>query len=175
MTAAPDADSFLMAAAARGDEAAFAKLVERHRDMLLNFFLRQGVDKFDGEDLAQQTFLRLWNYRGKYEPSAKFTTFLFLIARQVRVDAIRKDVRRHRLEQELEREAQISPPSAASFNGDDVRGAVAKLTQPLRDVVELAIFRDLPYAEISGILGIPCGTVKSRMFNALKKLKEFLS
>jgi RNA polymerase sigma-70 factor (ECF subfamily) len=54
----------------------------------------------------------------------------------------------------------------------DVRWAVSQLSEPLRDVVELGVFQDMPYAEISEILSIPVGTVKSRMSNALKKLKE---
>ena len=54
----------------------------------------------------------------------------------------------------------------------DVRWALAKLSDPLRDVIELGVFQDLPYAEIAEILEIPVGTVKSRMSNALKKLKE---
>ena len=55
---------------------------------------------------------------------------------------------------------------------EDVRWAVGQLTEPLREVVELGVFQDLPYAEVSEILGIPVGTVKSRMSNALRKLKE---
>ena len=55
---------------------------------------------------------------------------------------------------------------------EDVRWALAKLSEPLRDVVELGVFQDLPYAEVAEILGIPVGTVKSRMHNALKELKE---
>ena len=54
----------------------------------------------------------------------------------------------------------------------DVRWAVAQLSEPLREVVELGVFQDLPYAEVGKVLGIPVGTVKSRMSNALKKLKE---
>ena len=57
---------------------------------------------------------------------------------------------------------------------EDVRWAVAQLSRPLREVVELGIFQDLPYAEVGEILGIPVGTVKSRMSNALKKLKEVM-
>ena len=54
---------------------------------------------------------------------------------------------------------------------DDVRWAVSQLSEPLREVVELGVFQDLPYAEVAEILGIPVGTVKSRMSNALKKLR----
>ena len=60
-------------------------------------------------------------------------------------------------------------------SGERVRRAVASLPPAMRDVVELGVFQDLPYADVAEILGIPEGTVKSRMFNALKKLKELMN
>lgn len=172
----------LMARAAHGDTTAFAELVERYQNILLNFFLRRGVSYDDGQDLAQQTFLRLWNYRKRYTPQAKFTTFLFLLAGQVSVDFYRAAGRRRDLEENLMREAEVaadaSPEAggspAAAAAGEDVRRVVARLPPAMRDVVELGVFQDLPYADVGEILGIPTGTVKSRMFNALRKLKEML-
>ena len=61
---------------------------------LLNFFLRHGVSFDEGEDLVQETYLRLWKYRDRYEPSAKLSTFLFILARQVLIDAHRRTKRR---------------------------------------------------------------------------------
>jgi len=176
-------DAALMHMAAKGVTAAFAELVERYQNILLNFFLRRGVSYNDGQDLAQQTFLRLWNYRKKYKPQAKFTTFLFLLAGQVSVDFFRAEGRRRGLEEDLTRDAEVLPEvsretetgPADSAEGGDVRSAVARLSPGLRDVVELGVFQDLPYSEVGEILGIPKGTVKSRMFNALKKLKEMLA
>jgi RNA polymerase sigma-70 factor (ECF subfamily) len=138
---------------------------------LLNFFWRQGVSPVDSEDLVQETFLRLWNYRRRYEPTAKLSTFLFILARQVRIDALRRQTRRAAREENWgkERPDVQAPPGTAR---EDVRWAVARLSPPLRDVIELGVFQDLPYAEVAAILEIPVGTVKSRMSNALKKLKE---
>jgi len=138
---------------------------------LLNFFWRQGVSYFDGEDLVQETYLRLWNYRRAYRPEAKLSTFLFLLARQVRIDALRRQTRREGREEAWGREQPETAEPAIPVR-EDVRWALAQLSEPLRDVVELGVFQDLPYAEISQILDIPVGTVKSRMSNALKKLKE---
>ncbi|MBR2837811.1 MAG: RNA polymerase sigma factor [Kiritimatiellae bacterium] len=140
---------------------------------LLNFFWRQGVSHFEGEDLVQETYLRLWNYRRDYEPSAKLSTFLFLLARQVRVDALRRQTRRERRETEWGRE-RPTVQTPETCEREDVRWAVAQLSDPLREVVELGVFQELPYAEVSAILGIPVGTVKSRMSNAIRKLKEVL-
>ena len=140
---------------------------------LLNFFWRQGVSYEEGEDLVQETYLRLWKYRREYRPTAKLSTFLFLLARQVRIDALRRQVRRAGREERWGREQPTAEGPKVSGEREDVRWAVARLSEPLRDVVELGVFQDLPYAEVAEILGIPTGTVKSRMSNALKKLKEF--
>lgn len=147
---------------------------QKFRKNLLNFFWRQGVSSYEGEDLVQETYLRLWNYRDRYQPTAKLSTFLFTLARQVRLDALRRETRRVNRE---ERWGKDVGRAAESESGrvdarEDVRWALAKLSEPLREVIELGVFQDLPYAEIAQILEIPLGTVKSRMSNALKKLKE---
>ena len=139
---------------------------------LLNFFWRQGVSLTEGEDLVQETYLRLWKYRREYKPTAKLSTFLFLMARQVRIDALRRRTRRENREEDWGKEQPMSEGPKAFGVREDVRWALAKLSEPLRDVVELGVFQDLPYAEVAEILGIPVGTVKSRMHNALKELKE---
>ena len=141
---------------------------------LLNFFWRQGVSLSEGEDLVQETYMRLWNYRRNYKPTAKLSTFLFLLARQVRIDALRRQASRSEREEAWGRERPASEGPPALGVREDVRWAVAQLSEPLRDVVELGVFQDLPYAEVGEILGIPVGTVKSRMSNALKKLREVL-
>ncbi|MBQ2628337.1 MAG: RNA polymerase sigma factor [Kiritimatiellae bacterium] len=143
----------------------------KYEQNLLNFFWRQGVSHFEGEDLVQETYLRLWNYRREYEPSAKLSTFLFLMARQVRIDALRRQTRREHREERWGKE-QPATQMPETYAREDVRWAVSQLSEPLREVVELGVFQELPYAEVSAILGIPVGTVKSRMSNAIKKLKE---
>ena len=144
---------------------------------LLNFFWRHGVSYYEGQDLVQETYLRLWKYRDEYEPTAKLSTFLFTLAGQVWVDALRRQAAREDREklwvvrEDLARETKASPV----VGRENVRWAVSRLSKPLRDVVELGLLQDLPYDEVSRILGIPVGTVKSRMFNALKKLKELVT
>ena len=139
---------------------------------LLNFFWRQGVSCSEGEDLVQETYLRLWKYRRAYTRTAKLSTFLFLIARQVRIDDLRRQTRRKSREEAWGKECPTSEGPRQFGVCEDVRWALAKLSEPLRDVIELGVFQDLPYAEVAEILGIPVGTVKSRMHNALKELKE---
>ena len=155
-----------------GDELLTA--AKKFEQNLLNFFWRQGVSLSEGEDLVQETYLRLWNYRDRYVPTARLSTFLFVLARQVRLDALRRQTRREKREERWGKEAPQTSESATGRSDarTDVRWALAKLSDPLRDVIELGVFQDLPYAEIAEILEIPVGTVKSRMSNALKKLKE---
>ena len=153
------------------DEALMAE-ARRFEKNLLNFFWRQGVSYSEGEDLVQETYLRLWKYRREYKPTAKLSTFLFLMARQVRIDALRRQTRRENREVSWGKEQPTSEGPKAFGVREDVRWALAKLSEPLRDVIELGVFQDLPYAEVAEVLNIPVGTVKSRMHNALKELKE---
>ncbi len=171
-------DAALMCRVRADDRDAFAVLVKRHQKMLLNFFARSGV-QYDCEDLVQQTFLRLYRYRDRYTPTAKVTTFLFLLARQVWIDELRRRTRHERLVDGLA--AEPHPESVAPVAADagaagvmDLEQALAALPEALRAVVELGVYQDLPYAEIAEILAIPVGTVKSRMFNALARLREWM-
>jgi len=146
----------------------------KYEKNLLNFFWRQGVSPSEGEDLVQETYLRLWNYRDRYVPTAKLSTFLFMLARQVRIDDLRRASRRREREERYVKDSQsrCAAPSGAADAREDVRWALMRLSEPLREVVELGVMQDLPYADVAEILGVPVGTVKSRMHNALKKLKE---
>ncbi len=139
---------------------------------LLNLFWRRGVSNYEGEDLLQETYLRLWNYRNEYKEDAKPSTFIFMVAIQVCMDAHRSKTRRERREEIWQQSRPLKQHDKAAMLHEDVRWALSQLPPPMRDVVELGVFQDLPYAEISQALSIPVGTVKSRMFNALKRLKE---
>ena len=86
---------------------------------LLNFFWRQGVQYSEGEDLVQETYLRLWKYRREYKPTAKLSTFLFLMARQVRIDALRRQTRREGREKSWGKEAATT--AASSVGSADAR------------------------------------------------------
>ena len=168
-------DEELMMLAARDDQAAFERLVIRHQKPLLNFFYRLGVYT-DAEDLVQQTFVRLYRYRAKYSPDAKFTTFLYLLARQARVDEVRKRIRLKNLRDKLVEENRMAEPfrADAPYTGasDDLQAALSQLSEAHREVVVLGMLQDLPYTEVSEILGVPVGTVKSRMFHALRTLRK---
>ena len=170
----PETDDFaLMAQVREGREDAFGRLLERHQRPVLNFFARMGASTH-GEDLAQETFIRLWNYRHKYKPSAKFTTFLYTLARHVWLDFVRRQIR-FRLFSDRYR-AEI-PSSTDGGLGKlqrklDIQAALDRLSPKLREVLVLAVHQGLSYEEIGAILSIPVGTVKSRVSNALAALQE---
>ena len=166
-------DHALMAEVRVGSEGAFRKLVERHQRPLLNYFARMGAENH-GDDLVQETFLRLWNYRKKYKPAAKFTTFLYTLARHALLDHVRK---RNRFRLFADRYREEMPDSTDGGmgrmrRGIDVEEALRTLTPKLRETLVLAAMQGFFYEEIAEVLSVPVGTVKSRVFNALTALKE---
>ncbi|MFZ4765118.1 MAG: RNA polymerase sigma factor [Roseimicrobium sp.] len=172
---AQDPDVLLMLEVAQGSENAFTALVRNHQQALVNFFARMGASP-DSEDLAQETFVRLFRYRLQYRPAARFTTFLYHLARNVWADRGRKIVRMERLASEMQHEvavaSQCTPERGVA--SADVELALSKLSPKLREVIVLNIYQGLRYQEVADVLGIPLGTVKSRIHLALTALKELL-
>lgn len=168
-------DAEIMVHVKRGRKYAFMTLVQRHQNALVNFFRNLGVYN-DAEDLAQETFLRLFKYRKRYKPKAKFTTFLYMMARQVRIDMLRKLKRREHLVDELREEAAADEAERRERREPetDVDALLESLPEAMREVVVLNIYQGLRYKEIAGVLGVPVGTVKSRMFHALRNMRERL-
>jgi len=168
-----DADVLLMLQVAKGDNSAFETLVKRHQKPLLNFFVRMGAYS-DSEDLVQDTFVRLHRYRERYQPTAKFTTFLYVLAHRVWADLGRKMQRRDRLSASLQTEVETSSQTAIASPMPimDVEAALDKLSDKLRDVIVLNIYQGLRYQEIADVLNIPLGTVKSRINLAITALRE---
>ncbi|OGV41602.1 MAG: hypothetical protein A2X46_03720 [Lentisphaerae bacterium GWF2_57_35] len=166
-------DFELMDQIKEGVQESFAILIRRHQDSLLNFFRRLGANN-DAEDLVQETFLKLFRYRFEYRPSAKFTTFLYTLARHAWADRWRKTERRERLYGLLESEAcetddGCMSPTRARL---DAQEALKRLPDKLRMVLVMSLYQGLNYEEIAQALDIPLGTVKSRVFTALNRLKE---
>ncbi len=168
-------DISLMLAAKAGELDAFSTLVKKHQNSLMNFFRRCGVYT-DIEDMAQETFLKLYRVRSTYEAKAKFTTFLYLLARQVMIDHIRKQERRADVLEKYSEEApQFEPPNEHKGEGNDVLAALDTLTPALRETIVLVVMQGMAYQEAADILGVPLGTIKSRVSVGLERLKAYLS
>jgi RNA polymerase sigma-70 factor, ECF subfamily len=159
----------------RDDEQAFAALVDRYQVPLVGFFRGMGLVN-DASDAAQETFLRLFRYRRRYEPKASLRTFIYLLARQVCTDAVRKRMRRERLIEAFRRERTTESAVMRSPPGDAVlaEALLRDLPEAMRLVVVMSIYQGLNYEEIAAALEIPVGTVKSRVFNAMLRLREAL-
>ena len=168
-----EADVALMSAVSHADEAAFRSLVERHQQALLNFFTRLGASNVC-EDLAQETFVRLWRYRTQYRPTAKFTTFLYTLARHAWQDWCRRQSRFALFRERYAKEVpQATDGGLPGLQRDlDVQAALDALSPKHREVLVLAVTQGLKYEEIADVLSIPVGTVKSRVFNALASLQR---
>lgn len=169
---ANEADVLLMQEIAAGSETAFTELIHRHQNGLLNFFVRMGVYN-DAEDLVQETFIRVYKARERYRPSAKFTTFLYVLARHVWADRGRKAKMHKRLEESLKTDVELGGGVAlpVSPEGMDVQAALNRLSPKLREVMVLNVYQGLRYQEIADVLEIPLGTVKSRINLALQELR----
>jgi RNA polymerase sigma-70 factor (ECF subfamily) len=168
-----DDDIQLMTRVAEGSMEAFGLLVRRHQQPLLNFFCRMGA-RMDAEDMVQETFLRLFNYRRRYRPSAKFTTFLYTVARHVWLDALRKAKRKEELTEKVRVETEWTSDSGMRRleMRMDVQSLLERLPEKLRSVVVLVVYRGFRYEEAATVLDVPLGTVKSRVFLALQRLRE---
>ena len=170
-----DADAMKRTAA--GDVDAFGDIVHRHQTMLVNFFHRLGASMADAEDLAQETFYRVWQWRDRYQPTARFTTFLLTLGRHAWVDGLRKQMRSPQQEGDGDLPMQLPDREVGTDRVEtrlDVQQAIAVLTDKLREVVVLSVYHGLEYKDIGAILEIPEGTVKSRMFHAMRRLRELL-
>ncbi len=174
---ADHSDESLMSLAAAENDAAFEELVIRHKQPVLNFFRRLG-DYNNAEDLAQRTFIRLFKYRDKYRPKARFTTFLYLLARRTWIDHIRSKGRAREAERNLKERMELNASASVSRKDEKatrIEAALGTLSEEMRTVVVMSIYQGFKYREIAETLGIPLGTVKTRMYHAMKKLKEALN
>ena len=187
---AKKSDSDLMIAFRGGEESAFTQLVDRHSRALVNYFYHLcRHNHAQAEDMAQEVFVRVYLHRKDYRPIAKFTTYLYKIARHCWIDYLRKNKHHAKvrsLDEALAEEgstladmvaAEGDTPADASDKKEFVEvviEAIDSLPPDHRIVFVLSEVRGMKYPEISKVLNIPVGTVKSRMFNALKKLREKL-
>ena len=163
-------DAALLLALKDGNFAAFSELVDRHQRSLINFFYHLCWDRQAAEDCAQEVFLRVYSHLDRYEPQAKFTTFLFKIARNLWIDRVRSLGERVPARSLGPVEILAKEEQQAAL-----QRAIDQLPEEQKAVVILSEIQGLKYQDISAILEVPVGTVKSRMHTAMERLKELLS
>lgn len=164
-------DEDVMMRLRKGDTGALESLMDRYQRMLVNHFRRRGVhDQY--EDLAQETFFRIYKARKRYRPTAAFRTWMFKVAERVWIDYVRKSARKDRRENAYRAEPHPAHRSPDPQRRNDVLWALEQLPAKQRDVVVLSYFDGLAQTEVAEILEIPEGTVKSRLHHATKRLKD---
>lgn len=173
-----DGGALIAAIAARGDREAFAALFGHFAPRVKGYLRRLGLADAQAEELAQETMLAVWRRAEQFDPAAgSASAWIFTIARNLRIDAVRRDRLAPRLE--LLAEEPLPPPVAdtviqsAQF-AERVREALARLPAEQAEVIRLSFFDDRPHAEIERRLGIPLGTVKSRLRLAMTRLRALL-
>ncbi len=168
----------LLARCQHGDPDAFDLLVREMAPRLKGYFLRQGAEAATADDLAQSVFVRVLQSLDRYRPTGQMSAYLLRIARNLWIDHTRRARKLRRVEDQPEwSDARPGPHQVAeaSDRASQVRAALAELDHDARELLELAVLQKLPYKEVAEILGVPVGTVKSRVFYALRRLRDRLA
>ncbi|MEW6250839.1 MAG: sigma-70 family RNA polymerase sigma factor [Planctomycetota bacterium] len=185
----PRSDEALLSEHLAGKPGAFDELVARYAEDLYNFFLRFVGNGAAADDLVQETFLQVHLAGSTFDPGRTFKPWLYTIAANKGRDFMRS--RSRRPAQSLDTAADTEGPTPAALLATDepgadvefeseerrqfVRDVITRMSEPHRLILMLGYYQKLPYAEIAEILGIPVGTVKSRLHAAVNQFARLWS
>ncbi len=173
---------------AQGQDAALNDLMERHSPKIYSYLLRSLQNEDDAADLAQETFVRVYENKGNFDPAQKFTTWLYAIASNLVRDRFRWRARHPQVSMDAEpaepsaglknilTDPQATPDESlqSSERADAVKRAVGQLPEELRTPLILAVYQGLSQAEIGEILGCSVKAVETRIYRARNQLRESL-
>jgi RNA polymerase sigma-70 factor (ECF subfamily) len=185
-------DHDLVVLARSGSEKAYRELLDRYQRPVFSLVYRMVRDRERAEDIAQETFIKVFNHLDRYNPKYKFSSWIFKIASNLAIDQLRKkelptvslDGSRHaRTDDEIEAtrinvESRDENPHElleAKELGEEIEGAIGQLRPEYRTAVVLRHVEGRPYEEIAEIMDIPLGTVKTYIHRARTELKETLA
>jgi RNA polymerase sigma-70 factor (ECF subfamily) len=185
--AALDYDAELMLRVKGGDGLSFAILLEKHRSAVIHFLYRMIQNQAIAEELAQEVFLRVYRSRSTYEPTAKFTTWLFRIATHLALNCLR-DGKNERVQERLDDVSEAAPVRQVSDRGPsveqamvhqvkvrEIRRAIAALPEKQRAAVLMHKYQEMQYAQIAKVLSCSESAVKSLLFRAYETLRMRLA
>ena len=172
-------DEILLEQIAAGSKPAMHALFVRHRTYVYRWLLRFVSNDTIAEDLLSEVFLDVWRQAGRFQCLSSVSTWLMLIARHKALSARRRRTERAELAEKIE--ATVADPAddpevALQEKNRDalLRRALTRLSREHREVVDLVYYHEKSVDEVAQILGVPPGTVKTRMFYARKKLAELV-
>lgn len=178
-----DSDLDLMLRVRQGDTSSFDELLRRYRTPLVKYFYRMVRDPCLAEDLAQEAFLRVYKARHRYRPDARFTTWLYRIATNLALNAIRDSKGWQRQDgngqtedngtsfEFVDPQASIEKQLIETDRGRMIREAIESLPENQRAAVVLHKYQDVDYQQIAGILKVSESAVKSLLFRAYETLR----
>lgn len=181
-----DSDLELMLRVRSGDAESFEVLLNRYRLPLVSFFVRMVRDRALAEDLAQEVFLRVYQARQRYQPEARFTTWLYRIATNLALNAIRdrKSDDAPALDDDEDGEPRTARIADTRLTAEQqlmlsdrerlIRQAVESLPEKQRAAVILHKYQEVDYRQISSVLGLSESAVKSLLFRAYENLRVWL-
>ncbi len=171
-------DRLIEAVALRRDREAFAALFSYFAPRLKAWLMKSGASAAAAEDFAQDAMLTVWRKADLFDSrKARAATWIFTIARNRRLDMLRRDARPLPTPEILLADGEVQRPDdilSASQDAERVRDALSRLKPDQVEVLRLAFFLDSPHSEIARRLDLPLGTVKSRIRNAMSKLRLIL-
>jgi RNA polymerase sigma-70 factor (ECF subfamily) len=171
-------DEMLLKGVAEGDKAAMHIMFARHHVKVFRFIQRMVRNAAIAEDLVSQVFLDVWRSANRFENRARVTTWLFSIARLKALSSFRG-----RTHEDIDQDDLVGIVDAADTpevaldrkkTSAILRACVDRLSPAQREIIDLVYYREKSVAEASEMVGIPCATVKSRMFYARKQLAKML-
>ncbi len=169
-----------------GDIGAYTEIVNRYKDRLYNFIYRYLYDSDRAEDILQDTFIKLYTHKNSYRQIAKFSTWLYTIAGNLAKTELRKLKRRKTYSisevSRNEKEFIIKSPNTDTENDANsinieksIQKALNQLPQDFKTIIILRDIQELSYEDISCIVNVPIGTVKSRINRGRLKLQKLLT
>jgi RNA polymerase sigma-70 factor (ECF subfamily) len=166
-------DSALIRQAQRGDQVALARLLQQHYLAVKKYLVTVTFDRSLAEDLTQETMIRAIQRIGQFGGRSRFTTWLMAIATNLYVDYLRRQQREQRLERRVS-EALLLEQADLSPSARELLAELQQLPRAVALPVILKHYYGYTYEEIAEWVGIPVGTVKSRIFNAVRTLRRGL-
>ena len=175
-------DEMLISRFQSGDENAYVELVNRYKDKLTNFVFYFLKDEEHSEDIVQETFIRLYEKKHYYKEIAKFSTWIYTIARNLANTELRKKSRtkimylsqmsNYKKDYDLKSsDPELNKNIENEFLMKEIHAAIDKLPENYKSVIILRDIQGLDYEQISNIIGVPLGTVKSRINRARLQLQ----